>query len=158
MKICPKCKTSYSDDELYFCQNDGEQLAVINQNPKPAVFADSTRITNQNWDSYQQPPNWQNQQLSAIPKFEGQYTSIKKNQTLGTASLVLGILSILLMCCWGIGFPIGIAAFVTGYLGYNKVETDPTNYGGQGLAISGMVIGAISSLITIGFIILMIFS
>jgi hypothetical protein len=153
MKICPKCKTSYSDDELYFCQNDGELLSIASQNPKPTVFADSTRVTNQNWDAYQQNSNWQNQQLSAIPN-----GVIQKNQTLGTASLVLGILSILLMCCWGIGFPIGVAAFVTGYLGYKKVETDSTNFGGQGLAISGMVMGAISSLITIGFIILMIFS
>jgi hypothetical protein len=158
MKICPKCKTSYSDHELFFCQNDGELLSIINQNPKPTAFADSTRVTNQNWDSYQQPPNWQNQQIMATPNFGGQYNVIGQNQTLGTASLVLGVLSILLMCCWVLGFPIGIAAFVTGYLGYKKAEADPAKFGGKGLAIAGMILGAISGLITIGFIILMILS
>jgi hypothetical protein len=158
MKICPKCNASFSDNELYFCQNDGELLVIATQRPNPTVFAESTRVTNQNWNAYQQNPDWQNQQIIQNPTINAPYQIVGQNQTLATASLIMGILSVLLMCCWGLGLPIGIGAIVTGYLGYQKTESDPMKYGGQGLAIAGIAMGAISSLVAIGFFILLIFS
>ncbi|MDP8257646.1 MAG: DUF4190 domain-containing protein [Candidatus Alcyoniella australis] len=59
------------------------------------------------------------------------------------AALVLGILS-LLFCCLS-----GIPALVLGIIGLKKANADPDNIGGKGLAIAGIVLGSIASVMTI---------
>lgn len=62
------------------------------------------------------------------------------NQTLAIVSLVVGILSI--FCCgW---FVPGIAAIIMGFMARGKANGDPANYGGAGLALGGIITGAIS--------------
>lgn len=65
---------------------------------------------------------------------------------LATASLVTGILG--LLCC---GLVLGIPALITGYMGYQR--SNEPGVGGRGMAIAGMVCGALAtmwSLIWIG--------
>lgn len=74
----------------------------------------------------------QNAPISAGPQ--------SKNQTLAIISLVTGILS--LFCCgW---FIPGIAAIVMGFMAKSKAGNDPANYGGSGLALGGIITGAVS--------------
>jgi hypothetical protein len=53
------------------------------------------------------------------------------DKTLPTISLVLEILGFLLVCCYG-GFPVGVAAIITGYLGMKIADSDPSHHGGRG--------------------------
>jgi hypothetical protein len=63
-------------------------------------------------------------------------------------ALVLGILSILTACFWFVAAPLGIAAIVLGFLGRGKAKRGQARQGG--LALAGIITGAIGLLLTIG--------
>lgn len=65
-----------------------------------------------------------------------------------TASLVLGILSVLLPI-----FVFGILAIVFGGISLNRIDKNPDKYKGKGLAIAGYICGLIGFII--GFIVLL---
>ena len=97
--------------------------------------------------SYQKEP-MQNPSFTPSPAVGGQ------NQTLAIVSLVLGILG-LTLCC-GLFIP-SLAAVVTGFMARGKANNDPTNYGGAGLALGGLitgVIGVIGSVIVLIYVLL----
>ncbi|MEP6902572.1 MAG: DUF4190 domain-containing protein, partial [Actinomycetota bacterium] len=95
---------------------------------------------------------WQDQGLGAQTPFQPPMAMQGQNQTLPIISLVLGIISI---CCY-IGWATGPAALITGYLGMKNVNNDPNQYGGKGLAIAGMVVGGIFTVLWILYWILII--
>jgi hypothetical protein len=159
MKICPSCRQTYTDDDLNFCLTDGSFLTAFEGNEPKTVYMDQPRITNQtNWEQQgvQPPAVWGGQQgiQQQQSNFPVQFQS--QNQTLPTISLVLGILGILTICCYGSGVFFGIAAVITGVIGMNQEKNDPQTYSGRGMAIGGIVTGAISLLIGFGFLILLI--
>jgi hypothetical protein len=160
MKICPKCNTRYSDDNLNFCLNDGEYLSTIDDSPA-TVIMDAPRVTDQtNWNQYEAPQTapppapWQSpahnvqNQSFGVPQMNQSL-----DQTLPTVSLALGILGFLLVCCYG-GVPLGMAAIITGFLGMKNAGNEPHKYGGRGLAIAGLVLGAISLISSAIFILI----
>jgi hypothetical protein len=165
MKRCPRCNQAYTDDALNFCLNDGELLQMDYNEPPPTVigqpdqtsagetptvFLNKPKVTNQgSWQSAPPPAPWQQ------PGVQGTYAtgfSSSPDQTLPTVSMVLGVGSVLLICCYG-GLPLGAAALITGFLGMRNADNDPTRYGGRGLAIAGMVLGIVSFLSTFIFLI-----
>lgn len=156
MKRCLKCGQAYSDDTLNFCLNDGELL--INQSgyePPPTQFADDsppTLVMNQ--PRVTNPIDWANSpigqtQVSPLPVANQQYGSAAygktTDQTLATVSLVLGIVSVFLVCCAG-GILLGLPAAIVGYIAMKNVETNPAKYSGRGMAIAGMVLGIVTFL------------
>jgi hypothetical protein len=151
MKICPICQQKYTDENLNFCLNDGGILSFANDDPTPTVIMDSPRRTNPNWDNYQQP-TYQNQQMTTPQNYgmQGQNPNFVQgqNQTLPTISLITGIIGFLTICCWG-AVPFGIVAIITGYLGYTNSNSNPNQYGGKGLAIAGMILGAVELMIMV---------
>ncbi|HQU83355.1 MAG TPA: DUF4190 domain-containing protein [Pyrinomonadaceae bacterium] len=157
MKVCPKCNQTYTDEGLNFCLNDGEYLMQKEDDAPPTIFMNEPRITNQtNWQTppYQPPAQWQNQPQSMQNQaFGGGMMLKQQDQTLPIVSLVLGVLSLFLICCYG-GFWLGIPAMVVGYLGMTNADKDPNRYTGKGMAIAGMIIGGVSLLAAIGIIIL----
>lgn len=72
--------------------------------------------------------------------------------TLGLVSMILGIISIPLACCRGIGLIFGIAAIVLGYLGKQKVAQGLANNGSQ--AQTGFICGIVGAGLGILLIIL----
>jgi len=74
-----------------------------------------------------------------------------------TASLVLGILSIVTCCCYGIiGLPLGIIALVLGNKAIKMFNENPEIYTSVGNAKAGRVLGIIGivfNLIFIGYLI-----
>ena len=66
-----------------------------------------------------------------------------QNKTLAIVSLVLGLVSFL--CC-SYTFVPGLAAIITGFMARSKANSNPTQYGGSGLALGGIILGAISLL------------
>lgn len=155
MKLCPVCQQKYDDDSLNFCLNDGTTLERRDE-PPPTVVMDSPRRTNPNFSDYEPDFGNPNQQIYQQP-FAAASVYQKQDQTLPTISLILGIAGLVLMCCYA-GFPLGAAAMVTGYLGMSNANKDPMQYGGRGMAIAGMALGAVGILITIFWVIFIILS
>lgn len=155
MKVCPVCDQEYSDDSLNFCLNDGSTLEQRNQ-PPPTVVMDSPRRTNPNYSEFESGFGNPQQQIYQQP-FSAPSVSRGQDQTLPTISLILGIAGLVLMCCYA-GLPLGAAAMVTGYIGLNNVNKDPMHYGGRGMAIAGMALGAVGVLITLFWIVFIIFT
>lgn len=91
--------------------------------------------------------NWQNQEIGSNTPFQPPPAGGSVNQTLAIVSLVLGILSI---CCY-ISPVTGLAALITGFMARKNIKNDPANYGGNGLALAGMIVGGIFFLIGVAY-------
>lgn len=82
-----------------------------------------------------------------------------ENQKLpnSTAALVLGILSIVTCCCYGIlGLPLGIIAVVLGNKALKLDDLNPGEYTGRSNANTGKILGIIGivlNLLALGYII-----
>jgi hypothetical protein len=170
MKICPRCGQGYSDSSINFCLNDGELLVLYDggepktlfsdrpgasfEDSPPTVMMDPSRATNPTGWPASPPVPWRNQS-PARP--EGNYVlgSIvqPRDQTLPTIALILGIISCLVVCCYG-GIWLGVPAAVVGFLGMRNADNDPNRYGGRGMAIGGMVLGIITFLASFVFLII----
>lgn len=164
MKQCLKCGERYSDDTLNFCLNDGEMLV---QSPSyqgpPTQFADDSpptlminqpRVTNPIDFSQSSPLQLQGSVPQPIDRqfnIAG-YGTTSRDQTLPTISLILGIISCFLVCCAG-GIWLGLPAAIVGFLAMRNAERDPTRYGGRGMAIGGMVLGIVTFLASLFFLI-----
>jgi hypothetical protein len=159
MKRCPTCNHTYLDENLSFCLADGSALVSLVEHqqaePPPTVIMDFPRQTNDQYTYPDQYPgqmsSWQaSQPAQPMPPpvmFQGQ------NQTLPTISLILGIFGLILICCYG-GIPFGLAAAITGYLGMQNSNNNPSQYGGRNMAIAGMILGGVSFVLNILFIFL----
>jgi hypothetical protein len=166
MKVCPKCNQTYTDDGLNFCLADGELLMdpgtesptqIFNDPSPPTIFMDSPRRTNPNHSTWQTAPPpqplapWQNQSV-LNPQF-----APSRDQTLPIIALVAGVLSLVLVCCYG-GVWLGVPAAIIGYLGMTKADADPSRFTGRGMAIAGMALGIVSFLGSMVFIVLSLFA
>jgi hypothetical protein len=152
MKRCPRCYQTYNDDELNFCLNDGELLASVVDDAPPTVFMDPPRVTDQtNWQPAPPPARWGNPQNVPQPVFGSPTMAGSRDQTLPTIALVLGLLSVLMICCYG-GMWLGLPAAIVGYIGMRNADSDPTRYGGRGMAIAGLILGIVSFLAFLGWI------
>ena len=162
MKQCPLCRQTYSDDTLNFCLEDGEMLSGFVQEAPPSRYADDappTVILNEarrtnpvNWPSPQPsapPALWQGRENIQTPRFGAPLVQ-KRDQTIPTISLILGICSMVMICCYG-GIWLGIPAAILGFLGMRNADKDMSRYGGRGMAIGGMVLGVISLLSSLIF-------
>ncbi len=158
MKRCLKCGHTYTDDTLNFCLNDGELLVQhTGYEPPPTQFADDApptllmnqpRVTNPiDWAS--PLANRDPARMAAVPQFGMAAT---RDQTLPTISLVLGVISMFLVCCAG-GIWLGLPAAIVGFIAMRNVESNPVKYGGRGMAIGGMVLGIITFLASLFFLI-----
>lgn len=95
--------------------------------------------------------NWQDQGLGANTPFQPPVVGQGQNNTLAVVSLVCGILSICLC-----GIFTGIPAIITGFMAKNNVDANPELYGGRGMALAGMIMGFVSIVFTILYVIFMI--
>lgn len=123
----------------------------------PTLVMDSPRVTNPSAWQASPPALWQNPSPAVQSVFGTSPHFSKRDQTLPTISLVLAILSIFLVCCSG-GIWLGLPAAVVGFMGMRNVESNPSRYGGRGLAIAGMVIGIVTFLASVVFLIFSVIS
>ena len=163
MKRCLKCGQSYADDTLNYCLNDGEILVQqTSYEPPPTLFADDSPPTLlMNQPRVTNPIDWAQQsianpQSSPLAVANQQYGiagyGAARDQTLATVSLVLGIISVFLVCCFG-GIFLGVPAAVVGFIAMRNIETNPNKYTGRGMAIAGMVLGIVTFLASVFFLI-----
>lgn len=158
MKTCTVCSQTYNDDNLNFCLNDGGLLTEYKDDAPPTIQMNRGRTTQPNWAENEPSSPWGSQPMQprnqTFYPVANQMSVQGQNQTLPTVSLVLGILSIVLFCCYG-GLPLGLAAIITGWLGYQNTNNDPMQFGGRGMAIAGIIMGAISLVGAVLFIFVM---
>ncbi len=82
---------------------------------------------------------------------QGGYGLPQKTSPLAIVSLVLGIVGI---CC-GQLFVLSIGAIVTGYIGRNQINQSGGQLKGGGMALAGLILGAIGIVVGIGYWILL---
>lgn len=163
MKKCLKCGQSYADETLNFCLNDGEYLvAQTSYEPPPTQFADDSpptllmnqpRVTNPIDWSQSTPVQWQGQSPAVTPQsYPLAGYSATRNQNLPTISLILGIIACFAVCCAG-GIWAGLPAGIIGYIAMRNADADPARYGGRGMAIAGLVLGIVTFLASVFFLI-----
>lgn len=122
--------------------------------PRQPSFQDPTPSYGQSpFDQPQQPwspppapvQEWGNQGLGQNTPFSPPPPRAGgQDQTLGIVSLISGVVG--LLCCAWLGIILGPVALITGFMQMNKVKQDPTRFGGNGLAIAGMIVGGLAAL------------
>ena len=157
MKRCPKCGQTYSEPDLNFCLNDGELLMrpqdsgygssrPFADDAPPTIMLNDPRATNPmgRAGGSSSPAAYQNTAPAyQPPQFGMAHMSRSLDQTLPTVSLVLGVFSLIFVCCYG-GLWLGIPAAIVGFLGMRNADRDPSRFGGRGLAIAGLILGIIT--------------
>ncbi len=74
-------------------------------------------------------------------------------ETLATLSLCLSIVGVLFMCCW-IGAAGTIAGVITGVIARKKIAESNGMLTGDGLALAGIIVGAIGTVLVVGVVVL----
>ena len=97
----------------------------------------------------QNPQNFGQQPFNPPPAAGG-----GQNSTLAIVSLVAGVLG-LTVCCGS--FIVSLAAVVIGFMARGKANSDPSSYGGSGLALGGIITGFLGLLFSVVVWILYIF-
>jgi hypothetical protein len=158
MKYCPQCNRQYTETWITFCSDDGslliEELSPPvdpNWDPKirePKVTTASEQETQWLPRDAPMPPAWVApderpplrspawQPPPPPPRPIGQ-----QNQTLAVASMVIGILGLVLGC---LGPLPGIAAVVLGWMALSQIKKSPHTAGGKPMAIIGLVTGILT--------------
>ena len=153
MKVCPRCQKTYSDDTLNFCLDDGDLLTMMQPSPggyieePPTMVLDQARVTDPiSWAQPQtgQPPaKWTAPGPIARQQFGGLPIARRQDQTLATVSLCLGIASMTIGWCCSSGLLLGPAAIITGLIARSNIKKDPAKFGGNGLALGGIITGSV---------------
>jgi hypothetical protein len=139
--------TPFQEPEPMF----GKPQESFNQSP----FGNPSSTPFSNQTEWTPPPapvaEWQNQSIGTNTAFQPPISGQGDDKTLAIVSLVSGILS--LTCCWGVA---GVVALITGFMAKNNVESNPQQYGGSGFALAGMIMGAISLVLSVLYFIFVI--
>ena len=169
MKRCPKCGQTYSEPDLNFCLNDGELLMQAQDagfgggtsrpfadDAPPTIMMNDPRATNPaGWAGGSSPTPYTQNTTPAYnpPQFGMAHVSRSLDQTLPTVSLVLGVASLIFICCYG-GLWLGIPAAIVGFMGMRNADSDPSRFGGRGLAIAGLILGIITFIMSMLILVL----
>ncbi len=126
-------------------------------------FGTNQPLQQNEWNPPPSPEQgWGDQGLGANTPFQPPVVGAGKSQGLAIASIVCGGISLLslvglvipfvnFLCFFG-SPALGLAGIITGFLARSRANRDPEQYGGGGLALGGIITGALSILATIGLI------
>ncbi len=106
---------------------------------------------------------WGNQGIGANTPFQPPAVA-GQSKVLAIISLVTGLLGfltsfgsiipLLSLACIPGSFLFGVAGIITGFLARGRANKDPEQYGGKGLALGGIILGALGILIVVGLFVL----
>jgi hypothetical protein len=104
---------------------------------------------------YPQPPYQQNpyaqqpwQQPSGYPP-NHPYQPTPPNDGLGLAAMVIGIVSLVLMCGYGLGLLGSPAALIMGRISMNRIDRSEGRLGGRGMAQAGFILGIVGTVLLV---------
>ena len=162
MKRCPTCNSTFDDEALSYCINDGTvlvrddgppsadaQATAIFTEPRPTVNTapPPTREYGALQSPVQQPPprpyGWANETPSWNPPPPPRPLNVGPSQGLAVASLVLGIVSMTIGWCCYFGVLTGPVAVGLGIFSLVQIKNNPAQYSGKPLAMVGIVTGGL---------------
>lgn len=170
MRRCPSCNSTFDDEYLSFCTNDGTVLVddevgagpelketvllseppvtAVMPPPRPTDYAPVIR----NAPSPPPPYGWANDSpagwVPPPPPMAGRRPS---QQGLAVASLIFGLISITFG--WICGGPIfGLVAVVLGAVALTQIKRNPQQYSGKPIALVGLITGGIALLVSLALI------
>lgn len=139
VETCKRCGTHFNlGNETLYAQ---AAYATSYQSAPTASYESASGASGASYESYQNGPY-------AYPN----YQQMKKSTGLAVASLVVGIISIPTLSFLGIG---AITGIVLSTIALSKIKREPARYGGQGLAIGGLVTSILSVVIAVPIAIIM---
>lgn len=74
---------------------------------------------------------------------QGYSVSGPRNDGLGIASMIVGIVGLTVTCCWFVAIAGDIVAIVLGIVSLNKISNSNGERSGKGFAIAGIVLGGL---------------
>jgi hypothetical protein len=121
-------------------------IAAGNLGPETLVWRDGMR----DWQPLGRVPELgANSPYSQGPPVPGYYPPIVPTSGLAIASMICGIAGY--FTCYFVGL-VGIPAVICGHMALNRINTSPYPMGGRGMAISGLILGYLGILITLGIV------
>jgi hypothetical protein len=98
---------------------------------------------------YQQP--YQQQQPYGAPQPAGYppYQLTPPNDGLGLASMIVGIVSLVLLCAYGIGLLGSPAALIMGRISMKRIDRSGGQLGGRGMALAGFILGIVGTVLLV---------
>ena len=157
MKRCPTCNQQFTDEWLTFCTQDGTSLVDIPASPNeppptiayppmPPSVSPAEQPTLDFPVGYKPPPlqvaTPQPLQPGWQPPPPPAYAS-QPQKSLAVLSMVLGIVSITIGWCCYFGVLTSPVSIGLGIFSLFQIKNNPTQYGGKGMAIAGIVLGAL---------------
>lgn len=96
---------------------------------------------------YQQPyqPQPPYQQPSGYPP----YQVTPPNDGLGVAAMIIGIISLVGMCGYGLGLLGAPAALIMGRISMKRIDRSEGRIGGRGMALAGFILGIIGTVLLV---------
>ena len=88
-----------------------------------------------------------------MPGHQAPGTTRQRTSGLAIGSLVCGILSLMVVCC-GISIVLGPVAIVLGIMGRREIARSSGMVSGDGMALSGLILGAVSTALAAIFILI----
>ncbi len=146
------------DNSSYTGNNQGEQPNYSNntQTGQPSYTKNTPNFENNSPNYANNPPNFENNQGYYNNTYYSQQPTSQNYGNQGgfqqppapangmaIASLVLGIVSLAISWCWGIGLIPGILAIILGILSRPKTEAGSGKL--TGVAVAGIICGSIGS-------------
>lgn len=163
MKRCPTCNSTFDDESLSYCTNDGTVLVqskpvsadaqatalytqpppTVNMGMPPAQEYGALQTPSQ--QARPRPYGWANESPSWTPPPPPRPAVVGgPQQGMAVASLVLGVVSITIGWCCNFGVLTGPVAVGLGIFALVQIKNNPAQYTGKPLAIIGIVTGALS--------------
>jgi hypothetical protein len=83
------------------------------------------------------------------PGYPPGYVATPQNEGLAVAAMVIGIVSLVLACGYGIGLLGSPAALVMGRISMKRIDRSGGQLGGRGMAQAGFILGIIGSILLV---------
>jgi hypothetical protein len=177
MKYCPACKRRFEEAWLSFCSDDGTPLIQeltppADPNWDPHIREQRVKTQDEQetawlprepplpggWIAPDERPPMKPGPWSPPAPPAPVYVPIRtqKSQGLALASMITGILGLMMFGCF---FPLpGIVAFVLGLVALSQIKKSPEKFGGKPYATAGVIMGGISILFLVAMILWIILS
>src|SRR2546426_10257625 len=101
MKVCPVCKTQYTDDSLAFCLQDGSRLAAHDDSPVTVALPESETVV-RNKDRDTDVTSWRKSEVTRV-------AAPRPEKRGSRAPLVIGVVVVAVVVLFGI---VGLVALL----------------------------------------------
>jgi hypothetical protein len=156
MKRCPTCNQQFTDEWLTFCTQDGTSLVEIastNEPPPTIAYAPMPpSVSPSEQPTLDFPGGYKPPAIQVAPQQPLQggwqpppppaYAS-QPQKSLAVLSMVLGIVSMTIGWCCYFGVLTSPIAIGLGIFSLFQIKKDPKQYGGKGMAMAGIITGAL---------------